>query len=66
MTKIAFIGTGNMGLPMALNLIKAEHVVCGYDLNTVAVEKLEGTTERAAWQKSNFIICRLAGWSGRV
>lgn len=30
--KIAFIGLGNMGLPMALNLIKAGHQVFGFDL----------------------------------
>ena len=30
--KIGFIGLGNMGLPMALNLIKAGHDVRGFDL----------------------------------
>jgi len=30
--KIAFIGLGNMGLPMALNLLKAGHQLTGYDL----------------------------------
>jgi 3-hydroxyisobutyrate dehydrogenase len=30
--KIGFIGLGNMGLPMALNLIKAGHEVRGFDL----------------------------------
>jgi 3-hydroxyisobutyrate dehydrogenase len=30
--KIGFIGLGNMGLPMALNLLKAGHQVTGYDL----------------------------------
>ena len=30
--KIAFIGLGNMGLPMALNLLKAGHQVTGFDL----------------------------------
>jgi 3-hydroxyisobutyrate dehydrogenase len=32
MTAIAFIGLGNMGGPMAANLIKAGHHVIGYDL----------------------------------
>jgi 3-hydroxyisobutyrate dehydrogenase len=32
MTKIAFIGLGNMGAPMAANLVKAGHVVAGFDL----------------------------------
>lgn len=30
--KVAFLGLGNMGLPMALNLIKAGHQVHGFDL----------------------------------
>jgi len=30
--KIGFIGLGNMGLPMALNLLKAGHQVSGFDL----------------------------------
>jgi 3-hydroxyisobutyrate dehydrogenase len=32
MTRIAFIGLGHMGLPMATNLIKAGHDVVGFDL----------------------------------
>jgi 3-hydroxyisobutyrate dehydrogenase len=32
MTTIAFIGLGNMGNPMAANLVKAGHVVQGFDL----------------------------------
>jgi 3-hydroxyisobutyrate dehydrogenase len=32
MTKIAFIGLGNMGGPMAANLVKAGHSVVGFDL----------------------------------
>jgi len=31
MATIAFIGLGNMGLPMAANLVKAGHTVHGYD-----------------------------------
>lgn len=30
--KIGFIGLGNMGAPMALNLVKAGHAVTGFDL----------------------------------
>ena len=37
MTKIAFIGLGNMGSPMAKNLIKAGHDVAGFDLSEKAV-----------------------------
>ena len=32
MVNIAFIGLGNMGLPMAINLLKAGHEVTGFDL----------------------------------
>lgn len=37
--KIAFVGIGNMGLPMAINLKKAEHLVTVFDLNAQAVAK---------------------------
>jgi 3-hydroxyisobutyrate dehydrogenase len=40
MAKIGFIGLGNMGLPMAKNLLKAEHEVTGFDLNAEATERL--------------------------
>ena len=32
MSKIGFIGLGNMGLPMAANLVQAGHAVTGFDL----------------------------------
>ena len=32
MSNIAFIGLGNMGAPMAANLVKAGHAVTGFDL----------------------------------
>ncbi|MBO9515909.1 MAG: 3-hydroxyisobutyrate dehydrogenase [Variovorax sp.] len=38
--KIAFIGLGNMGGPMALNLKKAGHEVRGFDLSKPACDKL--------------------------
>jgi 3-hydroxyisobutyrate dehydrogenase len=37
MTAIAFIGLGNMGLPMARNLLQAGHGIVGYDLVTAAL-----------------------------
>ena len=40
MAKIGFIGLGNMGLPMAQNLIKAGHAVSGFDLSEYATERL--------------------------
>ena len=38
--RIGFIGLGNMGLPMALNLLKAGHQVEGFDVNGAAVDRL--------------------------
>jgi 3-hydroxyisobutyrate dehydrogenase len=37
MAKIAFIGLGNMGGPMAANLLKAQHQVTAFDLSAGAV-----------------------------
>ncbi len=36
MASIGFIGLGNMGAPMAANLVRAGHAVRGYDLSPVA------------------------------
>jgi 3-hydroxyisobutyrate dehydrogenase len=41
MARIGFIGLGNMGLPMAINLIKAGHQVEGVDINPAAVAKVK-------------------------
>lgn len=40
MATIGFIGLGNMGAPMAANLVKAGHRVTGYDINTAATQAL--------------------------
>jgi 3-hydroxyisobutyrate dehydrogenase len=40
MAKIAFVGLGNMGGPMAQNLVKAGHSVIGVDMSAEAVERL--------------------------
>ena len=40
MATIGFIGLGNMGAPMAANLVKAGHRVTGVDLVSEAVERL--------------------------
>ena len=39
MSKIAFIGLGNMGGPMAENLLKSSHDVIGFDLSEEAKER---------------------------
>ena len=41
MTTIAFIGLGNMGLPMSKNLLKAGYMVRGFDLSADAVTAFE-------------------------
>lgn len=38
MTKITFIGLGNMGGPMAANLVKKGHEVIGFDLSQFALD----------------------------
>lgn len=40
MAKIAFVGLGNMGGPMAINLVKAGHQVCVFDLSEQAVTQV--------------------------
>ncbi|WP_319531391.1 3-hydroxyisobutyrate dehydrogenase [uncultured Cohaesibacter sp.] len=41
MTAVAFLGLGNMGGPMANNLIAAGHEVTGFDLSEEALARLE-------------------------
>ena len=50
MTTIAFIGLGNMGNPMAANLVKAGHTVLGFDLvpDNLKVAKDNGVTVMAS------------------
>jgi len=40
MAAVGFIGLGNMGGPMAANLVKAGHTVTGFDLNPAALDAL--------------------------
>lgn len=48
MSKIAFIGLGNMGGPMAANLLKAGHKVTVFDLVPAAVKQLADTGASSA------------------
>jgi 3-hydroxyisobutyrate dehydrogenase len=65
MARIGFIGLGNMGLPMAQNLIKAGHAVEGVDINPDAVGKLKaagGTgveTAKTAAARADVVITML-------
>ena len=48
MTRIAFIGLGNMGGGMAANQAKAGHAVTAFDLSAQALEKAVAAGCRAA------------------
>src|SRR5206468_3640370 len=48
MAMIGFIGLGNMGAPMAANLVKAGHRVTGFDVVSKAVERLAAQGGAAA------------------
>ena len=39
--KIAFIGIGNMGEPMAINLLKANHTIFVYDIVRKKINRVE-------------------------
>ncbi len=65
MARIGFIGLGNMGLPMARNLLKAGHQVEGNDVNAAAVDKLVGeggvaaATKKVASSRADMVITML-------
>jgi 3-hydroxyisobutyrate dehydrogenase len=65
MATIGFIGLGNMGAPMAANLVKAGHDVTGYDINPAALQALAaagGTaaaSAAAAAKDADFVITML-------
>ena len=65
MARIGFIGLGNMGLPMAQNLIKAGHTVEGVDVNPAAVERLKAAggvsveTAKVAASRADVVITML-------
>ena len=48
MARIGFIGLGNMGLPMAQNLLKAGHSVQGFDVSKAQANALAGVGGQAA------------------
>ncbi len=48
MAVIGFIGLGNMGAPMAANLVKAGHRVTGFDLNARPLKALAAAGVQAA------------------
>jgi 3-hydroxyisobutyrate dehydrogenase len=76
MSKIAFLGLGNMGAPMAANLVKAGDTVAGFDLVEAAKQAAAGAgvsivpSARAAVSNADAVITMLpagkhvlASWS---
>src|SRR5476649_1567943 len=65
MSRIGFIGLGNMGLPMAVNLIKAGHTIEGVDVNPASLEKLKAAggvgveTHKIAAARADVVITML-------
>ncbi|WP_419419897.1 3-hydroxyisobutyrate dehydrogenase [Legionella sp. D16C41] len=65
MARIGFVGLGHMGLPMALNLVKAGHQVTGYDLQPNALDHfataggIAALELKQAAQDQDFIITML-------
>lgn len=63
--KLGFIGLGNMGLPMSINLLRAGYEVYGFDTNTKAMEQFiaEGgiglSTTKELVQHSNVVMTSL-------
>ncbi len=65
MARIGFIGLGNMGLPMAQNLLHAGHQVEGVDVNSAATDKLKAAggavaeTAKIAASRADVVITML-------
>jgi len=65
MSKIGFIGLGNMGAPMAANLAKAGHEVTGFDLAAVTVEGVDmAASAKAAAAEQDIVVTMLP--DGRI
>ena len=56
MAKIGFIGLGNMGLPMAKNLINADHDVIGFDLVEECMSSLVDAGGRSGKQLGDCVL----------
>jgi 3-hydroxyisobutyrate dehydrogenase len=65
MANIAFIGLGNMGGPMAINLVKADHQVNVFDLSQAAIAEVvavggkQSQTTAEAVKDADFVISML-------
>ena len=65
MANIAFIGLGNMGGPMAINLVKADHQVKVFDLSQAAIDSVvavgatQVSTPAQAVKDADFVVSML-------
>ena len=72
MSRIAFLGLGNMGAPMAANLVKAGHTVHGFDLVEAAKQAAAGAgvsiapSAREAVAAAETVITMLPGRQARA
>jgi 3-hydroxyisobutyrate dehydrogenase len=57
MANIGFIGLGNMGLPMALNLVKAGHKVTGNDMSPKGMDALKAAGGKATNDLAEVAAC---------
>lgn len=64
--KVAFIGLGAMGLGMAIHLLQEEYPVSGFDINSMALEKLvvmggsAASSPQTCVEDASFLICMVA------
>ena len=56
MANIAFIGLGQMGLPMATNLVAVGHSVIGYDLSPLQLGRLQSVGGRIAKSAADAVL----------
>jgi 3-hydroxyisobutyrate dehydrogenase len=56
MAVVGFVGLGNMGAPMAANLVKAGHRVVGYDINAQALQALASAGVQGARSATDAVI----------
>jgi 3-hydroxyisobutyrate dehydrogenase len=56
MARIGFIGLGNMGLPMAANLVKAGHAVTGFDVVASSLSKFATAGGSAAQSNASAVV----------
>ncbi|MBU1311686.1 MAG: 3-hydroxyisobutyrate dehydrogenase [Gammaproteobacteria bacterium] len=56
MAKVAFIGLGNMGGPMAINLLKAGHAVTAFDLSAAALAQVKAEGAAVATSAAEAVV----------